>query len=339
MTRFETNHSEINKSGMVEDERDRFEKHYDGFVKEYVNSGISAIAPFFSAQIGFSGTFKRNFHQDRGLILNYVNSLSETLTQETLRKFYRDKLTNCFLSFSQFNQYILKNDQQSFLKRFLIKTFWIKEDRHFKILNFDVSQVFDPKELEDDHKSDDPENQSFDFNHPNNLTESNSEVLPSKKRESTTMNSNSSDAPSFKKNTNMYEMDDDWNANLNLNVLLVDDKPVNLRIIALMLEAASCRVDTANNGLEALENFVPEKHQVILMDIMMPVMDGITSMKELRKKYDKDLPPVIAITANAMRGDKEKYIKEGFDAYIAKPVTMSKLLFELKQLEVINNNK
>lgn len=335
MTRFETNHPEINKSGMVENEMDRFEKQYNGFVKEYVNSGISAIAPFFSIQIGFSGTFKRNFHQDRELILNYVNFPSETITQETLRKFYRDKLTHCFLSFSQFNQYILKNDQQSFLKRFLIKTFWIKEDRHFKILNFDVSQVFDPKELEDGHKP--YENQSFDLKHQNNVMENNNEVIPSKKRGSNTMNNNSSDAPSFKKSTNMYEMDDDWNANLNLNVLLVDDKPVNLRIIALMLEAASCRVDTANNGLEALENFVPEKHQVILMDIMMPVMDGITSMKELRKKYDKDLPPVIAITANAMRGDKEKYIGEGFDAYIAKPVTMNKLLSELKQLKVINN--
>lgn len=124
---------------------------------------------------------------------------------------------------------------------------------------------------------------------------------------------------------------DDTDVKLGLNVLLVDDKRVNLQVISLMLQTAQCKIDTAFNGIEALERFNPEKHEVVLMDIMMPQMDGITAMKELRKKHHH-VPPIIAITANAMAGDKEKYIKEGFDAYITKPLTLEKLTEELLDL-------
>ncbi len=124
---------------------------------------------------------------------------------------------------------------------------------------------------------------------------------------------------------------------LNLNVLLVDDKRVNLQVISIMLQGANCTIETANNGLEALEKFKPEKHDVVLMDIMMPLMDGLTAMKEIRKKH-QNLRPIIAITANAMCGDKEKYLAEGFDAYITKPLTMQKLTSELLQLGLMKHN-
>ena len=134
------------------------------------------------------------------------------------------------------------------------------------------------------------------------------------------------------------EEDDDIEVSLGLKILLVDDKNVNLQVISLMLEAADCTVDIAKNGIDAIEIFKPEKYDVILMDIMMPVMDGVTAMKELKKKYDKT-PPIIAITANAMAGDKEKYMKEGFDGYIAKPVTTRKLVSELLELNIIVKNE
>ena len=121
---------------------------------------------------------------------------------------------------------------------------------------------------------------------------------------------------------------------LGLNVLLVDDKKVNLQVISLMLQTANCKIDTASNGIDALEKFNPQKHEVVLMDIMMPLMDGITAMKELRKKHN-DLPPIIAITANAMVGDKGKYLDEGFDAYITKPLTLNKLTSELLDLGIL----
>jgi signal transduction histidine kinase len=138
------------------------------------------------------------------------------------------------------------------------------------------------------------------------------------------------------KKTEIMQDDDSWDISLDLNVLLVEDKPVNIKVISLMLQTANCNVDTAANGLEALEKFDPNKHQVVLMDIMMPVMDGVTAMKEIRKKFDNPCP-IIAITANAMQGDEEKYIGMGFDAYIAKPVTMSKLTSHLKNLGMINS--
>jgi two-component system, OmpR family, aerobic respiration control sensor histidine kinase ArcB len=132
--------------------------------------------------------------------------------------------------------------------------------------------------------------------------------------------------------------EDDLEVSLGLNILLVDDKNVNLQVISLMLQAADCNVDLAKNGHEALDVFDPERHEVVLMDIMMPGMDGVTAMKEIRKKYDK-IPPIIAITANAMAGDKEKYLKEGFDAYITKPVTTRKLVSELLNLNIIVRNE
>jgi PAS domain S-box-containing protein len=125
---------------------------------------------------------------------------------------------------------------------------------------------------------------------------------------------------------------------LNLKVLLVDDKKVNLQVISLMLETAGCEVDTAINGLEALEKYIPDKHELVLMDIMMPLMDGITAMKELKKKY-ADMVPIIAITANAGIADKDKYIKEGFDAYIPKPLTMQNLTHELQELGLVNREE
>jgi PAS domain S-box-containing protein len=130
------------------------------------------------------------------------------------------------------------------------------------------------------------------------------------------------------------ELEIDTEISLGLNVLLVDDKRVNLQVISIMLQSANCTIDTANNGLEALDRFNPNIHEMVLMDIMMPMMDGVTAMKELRKRYE-EVPPIIAITANAMAGDKEKYLAEGFDAYITKPVTMQKLTSELLQLGVI----
>ena len=143
--------------------------------------------------------------------------------------------------------------------------------------------------------------------------------------------------PSYSAGFHIEEDDDSWDVDLGLHILLVEDKPVNVKVISLMLQTANCKVDTATNGQEALDKFNPGNHQVILMDIMMPIMDGITAMKEIRKKFTNDIP-IIAITANAMRGDEEKYLALGFDAYIAKPVSMHKLTSNLKKLGILNTN-
>lgn len=128
------------------------------------------------------------------------------------------------------------------------------------------------------------------------------------------------------------------NLNLGLNILYVEDKLVNQKVVALMLEYAGCKVTMANNGEEALHIYTPGKFDLILMDIQMPIMDGITSMKELRKKY-RELPPIIAVSANALEGDAEKYIAEGLDDYISKPISEDVLYQKITQWCGIKENK
>jgi PAS domain S-box-containing protein len=112
--------------------------------------------------------------------------------------------------------------------------------------------------------------------------------------------------------------------NFGLDVLLVEDKFINQKVVTLMLKNSGCRTIIANNGLEALEMFEKNKIDLVLMDIQMPLMDGVTAVKELQKKYDK-LPPIIGLSANAMEGDAEKYIAEGMDDYLSKPVSAEQL--------------
>lgn len=115
------------------------------------------------------------------------------------------------------------------------------------------------------------------------------------------------------------------NVNLGMKVLIVDDKLINIKVIKLILESAGCDVDTAKNGLEAINIFNPETHQFVFMDIMMPEMDGITAMNIIRDKFRKT-PPIVALTANAMEGDAKNYIDKGFTDYLAKPANRNNLI-------------
>jgi len=112
--------------------------------------------------------------------------------------------------------------------------------------------------------------------------------------------------------------------NFRLHVLLVEDKYINQKVVDLMLKNAGCTIDIANNGAEALDMYAEGKYDLILMDIQMPFMDGVTAVKELQKKYSK-LPTIIGLSANAMEGDAEKYIAEGMDDYLSKPVSTEQL--------------
>ena len=104
-----------------------------------------------------------------------------------------------------------------------------------------------------------------------------------------------------------------------LRILLVEDKKVNQKVIGLLLENEGHSVEVAENGLICLEKFAPGKYDVILMDVQMPEMDGITATHKLKEQY-KDLPPVIGLSANAFEGDREKYMALGMDEYLTKPV-------------------
>ncbi|MFO7977591.1 MAG: ATP-binding protein, partial [Bacteroidales bacterium] len=104
-----------------------------------------------------------------------------------------------------------------------------------------------------------------------------------------------------------------------LRILLVEDKMVNQKVITLMLTAMGHEVVAADHGQQALEKYEHGRFGLILMDIQMPVMDGITATHKLKKKY-KDLPPIVGLSANAFEGDREKYMEMGMDEYLTKPV-------------------
>ena len=119
-----------------------------------------------------------------------------------------------------------------------------------------------------------------------------------------------------------------------LNILLVEDNILNQRIVTFSLKKFNYEVVIANNGVEALEKFNGHKFDVILMDIMMPVMDGLTATKEIRsiKRDDAAQIPIIAMTANAFEEDKRDALAVGMNGHIAKPIELDKLLSMLAEV-------
>ena len=112
---------------------------------------------------------------------------------------------------------------------------------------------------------------------------------------------------------------------VSLNILLVEDKVVTQKVISLMLQAMGHTVTIVNNGKEALHKFSPQAYDLILMDIQMPVMDGVTATRILREQFDH-LPPIIGLSANAFEGDREKYMQQGLDDYLIKPLREKEFL-------------
>lgn len=106
-----------------------------------------------------------------------------------------------------------------------------------------------------------------------------------------------------------------------LNILLVEDNHVNQQVALSMLKKWGHRIDIAWNGLEALAAAQQQDYDLILMDIQMPEMDGITATQRIRQLDGKrGAVPIVAVTANAMQGDRERFLAAGMDDYIAKPI-------------------
>lgn len=107
----------------------------------------------------------------------------------------------------------------------------------------------------------------------------------------------------------------------SLRILLAEDNQVNQQVATAMLLKGGHRIDVAANGREALNAVRDVPYDVVLMDIQMPVMDGITAANAIRAlEGERGKVPIIAVTANAMRGDRERYIDAGMDEYVAKPI-------------------
>ncbi len=123
----------------------------------------------------------------------------------------------------------------------------------------------------------------------------------------------------------------------NLRLLLVDDHPINRQVASLFLRPFNMRIVEATNGKEALAALANETFDVVLLDVHMPVMDGVTTIREIR---NSDQPwasvPVIALTADAMSGDKERYLGMGMTGYLSKPLAERDLITEITRVRAMS---
>jgi CheY-like chemotaxis protein len=109
-------------------------------------------------------------------------------------------------------------------------------------------------------------------------------------------------------------------------VLIVDDNLLNIKVAKRLLENYKFQVESVTSGKECIDKIKEEaKYDAIFMDHMMPEMDGIETLHVLKKLDGYTLPPIVALTANAIAGMKEMYLKEGFDDYLAKPINTHEL--------------
>ena len=123
-------------------------------------------------------------------------------------------------------------------------------------------------------------------------------------------------------------------AALAMPVLLVEDNPVNQKVAMMLLQRRGYRTQLAENGHAALEAFAHARFSAILMDMQMPVMDGIEATREIRHMealLQVARTPIIAMTANAMEGDRERCLEAGMDDYIAKPIRADQLYTQLQR--------
>lgn len=118
-------------------------------------------------------------------------------------------------------------------------------------------------------------------------------------------------------------------------ILLVEDTPINQTLETILLQRMGYEVSIANNGIEAIEAFSTREFDLILMDIHMPEMGGVEAaeiIRTLEKNQQLKRTPIIAVTANALKGDKERYLAAGMDGYVSKPIAVDALRHEIRGL-------
>ncbi len=116
------------------------------------------------------------------------------------------------------------------------------------------------------------------------------------------------------------------------DILIVEDNPVNQKLIAFLLARAGYTYEVAENGLVALERLRAAPYRLVLMDMMMPVMNGFDSTRAIRNDPKLSALPVIALTANALKGEDDKCRAAGCNDYIAKPYSKDQVLQAIKRL-------
>ena len=112
-----------------------------------------------------------------------------------------------------------------------------------------------------------------------------------------------------------------------LRILLAEDNVVNQKLALRFLEQMGYRADIASNGLEAVESVERQPYDVVLMDVQMPEMDGLEATRRICARWRRgERPRIVAMTANAMQGDREMCLAAGMDDYLTKPIRVERLV-------------
>jgi PAS domain S-box-containing protein len=121
---------------------------------------------------------------------------------------------------------------------------------------------------------------------------------------------------------------------LHLRILEVEDNPVNQQLMLLLLDKLGYRADVAGNGVEALDALERQPYDAVLMDVEMPEMDGLEATRRIHQRWPPERRPhIVAVTANAMQGERELCLRAGMDDYIAKPIRLEDLSAALSRVQ------
>ncbi len=121
-----------------------------------------------------------------------------------------------------------------------------------------------------------------------------------------------------------------------MTILLADDNALSRELMREILEASGHRIVEAENGRDALERIRHDQPEMVFLDLQMPLLDGFGVISELRADDDFRSLPVVAVTASAMLGDRERAIAAGFDSYIAKPIDLREVR---NQVEILSSRR
>ena len=114
-------------------------------------------------------------------------------------------------------------------------------------------------------------------------------------------------------------------------ILVVEDNERNMKLFCGVLQASGYRTLEATTGERAVELALEHRPDLVLMDIQLPDLDGVQALHRLRADERTAAIPVLALTAQAMRGDRERFLAEGFDGYVSKPVNVRELIGIVRQ--------
>jgi CheY-like chemotaxis protein len=118
-----------------------------------------------------------------------------------------------------------------------------------------------------------------------------------------------------------------------LRILLAEDNVVNQKLALRLLQQMGYRADVASNGIEAVECVARQPYDVVLMDVQMPEMDGLEASRRITARWKpNERPRIVAMTANAMQGDREECLAAGMDDYVTKPIRVDALVGALENV-------